>query len=75
MTQRASFIGGIVSFTAVTILSLLSRGLLNEGEGLQHLLFPPVQDSVHALEDPDSIDPGGWSSPAFLTAPEGDGEA
>jgi len=57
MTQRTSLVGGIISISAVILLSFLSRDMV-EGEGfIQRILVPVPTDSIEALEDSDTLDP------------------
>lgn len=50
-------VGGIISISAVILLSFLSRDMV-EGEGfIQRMLVPVPTDSIEALEDSDTLDP------------------
>ncbi len=57
MTQKTSFVGGIVSFTAVIILSCLSHDMVEGGGFFQRMLAPVPEESMEGLEDPDTLDP------------------
>jgi len=57
MTQKTSFVGGIVSFTAVIILSCLSQGMVEGGSFLQRMLAPDLEESFDGLEGADTLDP------------------
>ncbi len=66
MTQRTSLVGGIISISAVVLLSLLSRDMVG-GEGfIQRMLVPVPTDSIEALEDSDTLDPRCGGAPLFI---------
>jgi hypothetical protein len=65
MTQKTSFVGGIVSFTAVIILSCLSQGMVEGGSFFQQMLAPALEESVDGLEGADTLDPRACRSPSF----------
>jgi hypothetical protein len=63
MTQRTSLVGGIVSFTAVIILSWVSQNLDERGGYFQRMLLPVIEESIDFLEDTDTLDVRGAPPP------------
>jgi hypothetical protein len=64
MTQRTSLVGGVISFTAVILLSSLIKEMLDGGGFFQQMLVPVIEDSIDALEDTDTLgpSPGGYNA-------------
>lgn len=62
MTQRTSLVGGILAFSAVILLSCLTRNLVGGNGFLHQMLLPALEDSVEVFEGPDTLDPQRASS-------------
>jgi hypothetical protein len=62
MTQRTSMVGGIISFTAVIFLTSLTEDRVEGGGLLQRMVLPGCEDSIDALENPDSLASGGTAA-------------
>jgi len=59
-------VGGIISISAVILLSFLSQDMVEEGGFIQRMLVPVPTDSIEVLEDSDTLDPERGGPPSFI---------